>query len=417
MNIAVFVFAYPVLSETFVINELYQLQQAGVNGSIWREKSAGGGIHPKVGLLEFPLFQCPEKITGSHFFQLLSLHFWWLRNYPGRYLRLLSEVLKFFPDIESVKIFIKAVLPAKEVLEQKSTLVYVHESDRAYLFGLCAARLNALPLFIIFHTYFLFVKKKYVLSKVRTADGVIFQSEYSRVVVRQRIAAEDELRARLDNFFVVSSPGIDTKFFSPRSLLSRKSSNKENRQMRIVSVGRLEEAKGFEFLLKAVRLLKDRGFDVTCQIVGEGSYRARLEHLRAKLALEREVLFLGSLAHSDRLQRVLHESEYFVLPSIEDSDGVHDVHPNALKEAMSCGLIVVTTKLGGIDEVVLDGKNGFLVEHADEKEITDLLQRISRFDTEKRSEVKRHARATIVSEFGAREITRNLVKIFEKYAR
>src|SRR6185369_6844544 len=109
MNIAIFVFAYPVLSETFVINELFQLQEMKVTGGIWREKNGAGGVHPKAQKLNFKVNDCPEKIFGSDFKHLLYSHLWWIVREPLRYFELLFEVLSSFPDLESVKIFLKAV--------------------------------------------------------------------------------------------------------------------------------------------------------------------------------------------------------------------------------------------------------------------------------------------------------------------
>lgn len=411
MNIAVFVFAYPVLSETFVLNELFQLQEMGVSGSIWREKSGNGAAHPKVELLRFPVHDCPEKIMGSSSGHIIKDHCWWLARYPLRYFRLLTEVIQLFPDAESLKIFVKAVSPARKVLQSGGELVYVHESDRAFVFGLCAARLCNLPLVIIFHTYYLFVKKAYVGSKVLAADGVIFQSEYSKNVVAKRLGLTPAAQKKL---VTISSPGIDTDMFTPTST-SSPIKKADSTSLRLLSVGRLEEAKGYEYLIQAVKILKDTGVALECRIVGEGSYRARLEALRKSFGLEKEVTLLGALPHGKLLQHEYQQADIFILPSIQDTEGVHDVHPNVVKEAMSSGLIVITTKLGGIDEVINNEVDGLLIEAATPEMIANSVMKVLQLSLQKQSQLRSLAREKIQKKYDANSITSMLVKTFKKY--
>lgn len=406
MNIAIFLFAYPVLSETFVINELYQLQEQGINGHIWREKSGDGAHHPKSQKLRFPISNCPEKIS-SNLPILLRSHLWWLRHHPARYFKLLGEVITRFPDLESLKIFGKAATVAQEVLQSDATHVYVHESDRAYVFGLCAARLCNLPLVVIFHTYYLFAKPRYVSAKVQTADGVIFQSTYSRDLITQRVQPTSEKKRQMH---VISSPGIDTQFFAPKKL-----KHVETNTVQIVSIGRLEEAKGFPHLIDAVAQLKKDGLKVRCRIIGEGSLRKVLEEQIHALCLTQEITLIGSLPHSTALQKELMNAEYFVLPSIQDSDGVHDVHPNAVKEAMAAGLIVLTTQLGGIDEVITDGKDGFIVDDARPETIVQAITQIHNIKLKNKQLIRNSARKKIVDYFEADQITRRLIDCFAHY--
>jgi len=412
MNIAAFVFAYPVLSETFVINELFQLQQMGVTGNIWREQQGNGAKHPKVGRLKFPVNDCPKQIWGSSFTTILSAHWWWLARHPLRYLKLLFEVVRLFPDMESFKIFLKAVVTAQEVLRSNADLVYVHESDRAFVFGLCAARLSQLPLIVIFHTYYLFVKKRYVESKIFAADGVIFQSEYSKRVVIDRLGLVPPVQRKLH---VISSPGTDPTFFIQSNKLNSRAHLSQKKILRILSVGRLEEAKGFEYLLHAVKILKEKGVHLSCRIVGEGTYRKRLENLQKALSLESDVVLVGSLPHGELLQREFQEADIFILPSVQDSEGVHDVHPNVVKEAMSSGLIVVTTKLGGIDEVINNGQDGMIIDDAQPESIVRSVVQILQLSEQQRARVESSAREKILTSYDTKAIISKMLSMFKKY--
>lgn len=408
MNIAIFLFAYPVLSETFVINELFQLQQNGVSGSIWREQVGDGSSHPKVGQLTYPIYTCASTVFRA-WPQLLVAHCWWMTHHPIRYWKLFWEVVRFFPDRESLKIFLKAVLSAQQVRAAQSQLVYVHESDRAFVFGLCAARLCNLPLVIIFHTYYLFAEPRYVSAKVQCSTAVIFQSEYSRDLIASRLGNPEWAMAKLH---VISSPGIDMNFFQPATIRQHRA---KKSPLRLISIGRLEEAKGFSYLIEAIKLLKQHGLQIKCEIVGEGSLRPQLAALIAKHRLTAEVKLLGSLPHDQRLLARLHAAELFVLPSVQDGQGVHDVHPNAVKEAMAAGLIVLTTQLGGITEVINSGSDGYLMPDAQPVTIAKYIQNVAQLSVTKKRAIKQAARQKIQQHFAAEQITQRLIHCFEHY--
>lgn len=299
---------------------------------------------------------------------------------------------------------------ARQVAESGVELIYVHESDRAYLFGLCAARLCRLPVVIIFHTYYLFVRGQYLAAKLQTADGVIFQSGYSR-----QFALAKGGKQYAGKCWVISSPGIDTAFFHPPPARQLTPLRHARGRLRIVSVGRLAEAKGYAQLIRAVALLRRRRVAVECRIVGEGPLRPELEALIKRLGVQRQVRLLGAVPHTAVLQQILQWGEYFVLPSVQDREGVHDVHPNALKEAMAAGLIVLTTRLGGMTEVLTDGVEGFILARADHRLIAQRLQVLQRQPAAVRQAVSRRARQRILAEFSAGMITAQLRDCLHTY--
>ena len=128
-------------------------------------------------------------------------------------------------------------------------------------------------------------------------------------------------------------------------------------KLRLITTGALIWRKGYEYLLQAVQQLQQAQLDFELNIIGEGVERQRLLFTIADLGLASRVHLLGKLkpAHVlDWLQR----SDVFVLSSL--SEGIS----NAVLEAMSCGLPVVTTACGGMREAVSDGVEGFLVPSA-----------------------------------------------------
>jgi colanic acid/amylovoran biosynthesis glycosyltransferase len=134
---------------------------------------------------------------------------------------------------------------------------------------------------------------------------------------------------------------------------------------RIVAIGRLVPKKGLDVLVRAAACV-----DAQVEIVGDGPERARLEAMA-----NGRVRFTGALPHREALAR-LRGASAFVLPCRELPDGDRDGLPVALVEAMSAGVPVVTTPVGGIPELVRDGETGLLVAPGDDAALAAAVQRV-----------------------------------------
>jgi colanic acid/amylovoran biosynthesis glycosyltransferase len=135
---------------------------------------------------------------------------------------------------------------------------------------------------------------------------------------------------------------------------------RKGERVRILTVGRLVEKKGYEYAIKAMRRITDKHGNVVYTIVGDGPLKSRLKRLVSELQLEHNVEFLGEL-EDNRLSKVYEQSHIFVLPSVTATDGDKEGLPVVLQEAQALGLPVVSTLHAGIPEGVLDGKSGLLV--------------------------------------------------------
>jgi glycosyltransferase involved in cell wall biosynthesis len=166
----------------------------------------------------------------------------------------------------------------------------------------------------------------------------------------------------LNNFHIEVIPnGIDTDIFHPPEPPFKG-------QGRLLSVGRLIPRKGFAQLIDSVALLIKEGIDLSLSIAGEGPERSALEDLISKHNLENKIHLLG-LCNQEQLKTHYQESDIFVLPS--RNEGMS----NALLEAMSCGLPVITTNTGGSEELVND--NGIIIEPDSETELTGAIRRLA----------------------------------------
>lgn len=133
----------------------------------------------------------------------------------------------------------------------------------------------------------------------------------------------------------------------------------------VITVTRLVPVKGVSYLIRAMTHIK-KG---TLVVIGDGPERAKLESLSEDLGLSGRVLFTGWISNRSKLSQHLKQAIVFVLPSL--SEGT----PRAIIEAMSFGLPIVATNVGGIPEIVHDGVNGFLVPPRNEKVLAEAIEK------------------------------------------
>jgi len=133
----------------------------------------------------------------------------------------------------------------------------------------------------------------------------------------------------------------------------------------IGTLGSLTPIKNQALLVRACHRLIQEGFAVRLEIAGEGPERPALESLIQSLGLGGQVRLIGHIADTPAF---LHGLDMFVLPSNSEA------HPNALSEAMACGLPCMGSRVGGIPEILDHGKAGLLFEAGNETGLADAIK-------------------------------------------
>jgi len=135
----------------------------------------------------------------------------------------------------------------------------------------------------------------------------------------------------------------------------------------IIGIGRLAKEKGFQSLLEAFKLVREK-HKVKLLLLGEGEEFNNLESLCRALSIEKEVAFLG---FQDNPYKYLARSNIFVLPSLREGFG------NVIIEAMACGIPVIATRCPyGPEEIITDGVNGLLVPVADVDALAEAILKL-----------------------------------------
>lgn len=140
----------------------------------------------------------------------------------------------------------------------------------------------------------------------------------------------------------------------------------------IVAVGRFVRRKGFDTLIKAVSRVVTSGTPCRVVLVGEGEDGDYLRALSRSLDMETHVSFLSGLTNEE-LRAVLRQSRLFCLLPRVLKDGDVEGFGIVFLEAAAEGLPVIAGRSGGVPEAVNDGKNGFLVDPLDEKQVSERM--------------------------------------------
>ena len=146
----------------------------------------------------------------------------------------------------------------------------------------------------------------------------------------------------------------------------------------ILYVGKLMKVKGVSTLIQAMRQVRV-ACDAQLLIAGTGGLQCALEREVQTLSLNDHIRFLGPLPH-DQLADLYNACDVVVVPSIVTDRGETEGMPTVILEAMAAGRPVVASDVGGISDVVVDKKNGFLVPHKDPHALADRLVRVLNHD-------------------------------------
>ena len=194
----------------------------------------------------------------------------------------------------------------------------------------------------------------------REGDFFLANCEFFRRKAIQLGCPEDRI--------VVHGSGIDcSRFaFKPRHLPA-------DGRVRIATTGRLVEKKGIEYSIRAIAQLAQSHPNIEYSIIGDGPLKEDFQGLIQDLKINHLVKLLG-WKNQQEIIDILDTCQIFVAPSVTAKDGNQDAPVNTLKEAMAMGLPVISTHHGGIPELVEDGVSGFLTPERDADAIAAKLR-------------------------------------------
>lgn len=355
---------YPRFSETFILNEILELERQGVDIRIYSlRKPDDGRFHAHLARVkanvvyapQYPEME-PERVQAAH----QSLY----RLNPAQYMALRQHA-ESLPQPYGLKRFLQAGVVAAHLLQHPVDALHAHFASSATRVANLVWQLIGVPYSFTAHAKDIFheeVNPNSLRGKIRDAHFVVTVSRFNQAYLQQLAAGQPADVRCLYN-------GIDLSQFTPAAATRRSNL--------ILSIGRLVEKKGFDQLILACALLRDWGIDFCCEIIGKGEQQGVLRQLIADLELDGQVDLIGPRPQ-DQVVAAYQRAALFALPCLVAADGNRDGLPTVLLEAMASGLPVISTNVTGNPEIVDQGINGLLVEPNDPLALAEGLARLLR---------------------------------------
>lgn len=393
MKIAYVLEIFPKLSESFIVNEIVELLKNGHDVRIFS--------------MILPVEDIKHEVVNEYKLLERTHYFSFNRIFKVNLINLLKYfLLGVFQDIANLKIYtnifefnLKLAYFATIMHKNRMELIHAHFASM----GIVSRRVSkmlGIPYTLTAHAFDIYMNPDEDNLRVvlENALCIVTISEYNKNHLEGKIG----IMNRID----VIRCGIDIDRFSP---LRRSMANDG---MELLTVTRLVEKKGLEYLIRAIPIVIKEIPDCNLTIVGSGPLNDQLHQLVHDLKLEGYIQFKGDQSDLE-LMHYYENAEMFILPCIIAENGDRDGIPVAIMEAMAMELPVISTMVSGIPELVEDGVSGILVSQKDEKAIADAIIKLHK-DRNLRLEMGKKGRQIIEYKYNIVSESEKLIKIFVK---
>lgn len=395
---------YPRISESFISTEILLLESLGLPINIYSlRRPRESFTHDHVKKILAPVSYLPEYVL-PHWQIIFRANARLHRRIGPHYQRCFRGAVKRALERRkpaTLRHFLQAGYLSAEVLCDPSIRhLHAHFCHTPASVALFASELTGIPFSFTAHAKDIYTSEPDQLSrKIERARFVVtctgYNAEYLKNLAPDCSTPIHTIYHGID---------LDLFKFSPAPPPAP--------PYRILSVGRLVLKKGYDDLLRALKLLESDGIDFRFIHIGSGEMEGSIRQMVGELGLTDRVELLGTLPHNQVIE-YYRNSHCFALACKVASNGDRDGIPNVLVEAMATGLPVVTTRVSAIPELVNDGQTGTLVQPNDSEGLMHAMEQVLTRHAELGPQLKR-ARQEVEENFDNRRCISRLYALFEE---
>lgn len=382
---------YPRFSETFVVNEILALEKAGVQVDIFALGPVSEThFQEAISRVRAPVHRIRHQFHDTELY-------WQLLVQARKALPEFRRLAHLADEHDWVTVG-QAVLLAMQAQSKSIRHLHAHFGTQAATVARLAAAFAGIHYSFTAHAkdiYHQYEEPVQLDLKIRDAAFTVTVSDYNVDYLRTHFGAPTDRTHRIYN-------GLGLSAFPYHPPI--------NRPSHVVAVGRLVEKKGFPFLIEAIGLLRDRGIDCRCTLVGDGPLRPQLQKQIEDLGLTDRVQLAGVRPLTE-VSAFLKGAAVLVAPSIISEGGDRDGLPTILVEGMALGTPCISTQVVGIPELIRDHETGLCVPPNDAKVLADAIAEMLGNPTMARL-LADNARALIESEYDVHRNTARLRDLF-----
>lgn len=389
MNVLYYLEEFPKVSETFILNEIYALEQAGHDVAVFAlSRAENPSLHPEFDELDAPI-TFPGRLTRDDIFDLLSAGTVDTRTI----LRRLASNL----SVHELAVLARTNQCIEFVgnLDTEIDGIHTHFATREKAACRNVASYFDVPLTVTTHAFDIYREAdSWTKQFLEGTDRIITISEYNRNYMQQELG--------IDTPTDVVHAGIRPEKFTPSA------SSAPNR---VLTVARHSEKKGLRDALEAFAIAVRELPDLEYRLVGSGRLSDSLADQANALDIEEQVTFLHGVS-DEQLTVEYDRARCFVLPSVVTELGERDGIPVALMEAMAMETPPITTPVSGIPELVDDEESGLLVPPRNPEAIARAIARLVQNDS-LWDDLRRRGRSKVVEGFDVAKEVNKLERAFE----
>lgn len=401
---------FPRISETFVSNEILELERLGMDIRLFPLFKPGEtGVQPSARAVRAPLRYVPQHVLRA-LHRVIPAHVALACKRPRAYWRALRcTALRCVRrrSVASLRRFAQAGFLVQRLLQdQQIGHFHAHFCHGPATVALMVKWLTGATFSFTAHAKDLYTSAPDALrEKMREAEFVLTCTDANHRYLNN-VGGDVASVHRVYH-------GIDLERFLPapgNGVSTAVRANSKDAPV-ILSVGRLVEKKGHDVLIRACAVLRDRGVRFRCVIYGEGPFRGRLEAIRSSLGLDELVELPGRILQDD-LVACYAQADVFALGCQVLTNGDRDGLPNVLIEALAMQVPVVSTSISGVPELIEDNVHGLLVPQRSPEALANAIATLLA-DPAMRHRLGRNGRERVVRDFDMRRNTRHVLELFE----
>ncbi len=375
-TVAVLVRCFPKLSETFILGEIASLVGSGVDVRIISLNRPTGSLQQPDAELYSDRVTYVEPTAGLR--GLLTTGHYLIRWLP-RLPSLLRQLREFDVDFGTF-CRLYQICEAQNVGH-----IHAHYISEPALLADMLGQIRGHSFSVSAHAKDIYLTdKRAIRSRLKNAAFVTTCTAHNQQFLSQQ-DGNNPTRVRL------LYHGIDSDRFKPADTKA------DDRPPLLIGVGRYKRKKGFDLLINACAKLVSEGVQIRCEIIGYGDQQSELQRLIDENDLTAHVSLTEPVTHNE-LVGILQNAAICVLPCRQTEDGDRDGIPNAMLEAMSCEIPIVSTAVSGIPEVIESGTNGLLVDPDDVQALATAITRVLHDDS-LRQRLAESGRRTVMDMF------------------
>ena len=397
-KIAYILSQFPSYDETFILREMKGIDKNGIELYIFSLRSFRDKIIHNDAL---PFLNHTFYSPFIFSIRLWLAHFYFITKRPIKYFKAFASVfLPYISDpntmIRNLALFPIAVYFAK--LVENMGLKHVHAGWATYpaTAGLVIAKLSGASFSFAGHAHDIYLERTALSTKINAADFVVTCTAYNFSYLKS--LCKNGTGGKIH----VSYHGFDLTKFEPNGY------KKEDNEFHILSVGSLQECKGFEYLINACGKLRDQGLNFKCIIVGGGKLERELRVLISQLQLDNLVRLAGYVTQEE-IVKYYHWADTFVLAAVLE---IHWGIPNVIAEAAAARLPVLCTELPSLNELIEHQKSGLIIPNKDSNGIAEALQKLKN-EPETRKRLAAEAYRNVQEKFDQKKTVGFLTELFE----